>query len=281
MNRLNIALFFFLIIHIPQTFASIGMKLDIPYSTQPDNPRNLLDIFYPRDVSSAKEVLIFIHGGSWDSGKKEMYRWLGKNMAKRNVVSVIINYRLSPEVQFEKIAGDCALSVKWVKENISDFGGNSDRIFVMGHSAGAHLAALINNDPRFFKEQGIPNPIRGVILNDGFGLDMFEYLNVAKPDKRTRSFLQTFSEDKEVWKQGSPGYYLDQVNNPYLILVGEKTYPVIKLQADRFFQNLNSLNKMAEYELIPKRRHKGMIIQMIMARNRMYDVIISFMRKYA
>ncbi len=279
--KLNIIIFFFLISYIPQALASIGIKYDIPYSKQSDNRRNFLDIFYPEDVSSAKEVVIFIHGGSWDSGKKEMYRWLGKNMARRNLVAVIINYSLSPDAQFEKIARDCALSVKWVKENISDYGGNPDRIFVMGHSAGAHLAALINNAPRFFKEQGIPNPIKGVILNDGFGLDMFEYLNVAKPDKRTRSFLLTFSEDKESWKRGSPGYYIENVNNPCLILVGEQTYPVIKLQADRYFQNLKSQQKMVEYELIPHRRHKGMIIQMVAGSNRMYDLIISFIKKYA
>lgn len=240
-----------------------------------------MDVFYPENLSSAKEVLVFIHGGSWDSGKKEMYRWLGKNMARKNLVAVIINYRLSPDAQFEKIAGDCALSVKWVKENISDYGGNPERIFVMGHSAGAHLAALINNDPRFFMEHGIPNPIRGVILNDGFGLDMFEYLNVAKPDKRTKSFLQTFTEDKELWKQGSPGYYMENVNNPCLILVGEQTYPVIKIQADHYFQDLKSRQKTAEFELIPNRRHKGMIIQMIARRNRMYDLILSFIKKYA
>lgn len=279
--KLNIALFLISSVSIPQLFADIGVRQDVAYTANAENNRNLLDVYYPEDVSTPKDVVVFIHGGSWDSGNKETYRWLGKNMARRNLVSVIINYSLSPEVQFEKMALDCAFSVKWVKENIAELGGRPDRIFVMGHSAGGHLAALINNDPRFFKQAGILNPIRGVILNDSFGLDMFEFLNAARPDKRTKSFLQTFSTDKNLWMLGSPSYYLANVNNPYLIFVGERTYPVIKLQSYRLYQDLTRLNKTTEYELIPHKKHKGMIIQMIFARNRMYDRIIAFMKKYS
>lgn len=279
--KLNIGLFFIFIAFIPRAFAGIGIKHDISYSGQTENIRNLLDIYYPEDVSVPKDVLLFIHGGSWNSGKKETYWWLGKNMARKNVVSVIINYSLSPEAQFEQMAMDCALAIKWVKENIAGFGGKPDRIFVMGHSAGGHLAALINNDPRFFKKQGIPNPIKAVILNDGFGLDMFEYLTVAVPNKRTKNFLKTFSNDKELWKAGSPSYYLENVNNPYLIFIGERTYHAIKHQSDRLFKDLNQLNKTTEFKVIPRKKHVGMISQMVFRKNQMYAIILQFMKKYS
>jgi acetyl esterase/lipase len=258
-------------------FAGIDVKRNIPYKGQEQNVRNLLDVYYPKKTGSPKDVLVFIHGGSWDSGKKETYWWLGRNMAQKNVVSVIINYRLSPEAQFEKMAFDCADAVKWVKDSIAQFGGNPDRIFVMGHSAGGHLAALINNDVRFFNRIGIPNPIRAVILNDGFGMDMFEYLNVAENNKQTESFKNTFSTDVNLWEKGSPLFYLENVQNPYLIFVGENTYPAIKLQSDRLHKELTKANKRSEITIIDGKKHIGMIAQMIFKRNKMYTMILNFM----
>lgn len=272
-------LMFFLFSGISIAFAGIGVKRNITYRAQSQSIRNLLDVYYPKKTESQKDVLVFIHGGSWDSGKKETYWWLGRNMARHNVVSVIINYSLSPEAQYEKMAFDCSEAIKWVKDSIVQFGGNPDRIFVMGHSAGGHLAALINNDPRFFNRVGISNPIRAVILNDGFGMDMHEYLKVAEKNKQTDSFLNTFSKDTNVWKTGSPLFYLENVQNPYLIFVGENTYPAIKLQSDRLNKELIGANKRSEINIIKRKKHVGMISQMIFRRNIMYDMILDFMNR--
>lgn len=262
---------------ISVAIAGIGLKKNISYNGSSNNPRNLLDVYYPKNIDQSKDVLVFIHGGSWDSGKKETYWWLGRNMARKNVVSVIINYSLSPEAQYEKMATDCSGAIKWVRDSIAKFGGNPDRIFVMGHSAGGHLAALVNNDPRFFNSVGIPNPIRAVILNDGFGMDMYEYLNVAEKNKQTESFMNTFSKDANLWKSGSPIFYLENVQNPYLIFVGENTYPAIKLQSDRLYKELINANKKSELTIVKRKKHVGMISQMIFRRNKMYDMILSFM----
>jgi dipeptidyl aminopeptidase/acylaminoacyl peptidase len=268
---------FFLLSGISIAFAGIGIKRDISYRGQTQNVRNLLDVYYPKNTKTPKDVLVFIHGGSWDSGKKETYWWLGKNLARKNVISVIINYSLSPKAEYEEMASDCSEALKWVKDSISQFGGNADRIFVMGHSAGGHLAALINNDPRFFKQAGISNPIRAVILNDGFGMDMFEYLNAAKKNKQTESFMNTFSRDANLWKTGSPIFYLENVQNPYLIFVGEHTYPAIKIQSDRLYKQLINTNNNSEINIIKRKKHIGMISQMIFSSNKMYDMILSFM----
>lgn len=273
----HLFLMIFLLSQISITLAGIGIKRNISYRGEAQNVRNLLDVYYPKNKEVAKDVLVFIHGGSWDSGKKEIYWWLGRNMARKNVVSVIINYRLSPESQFEKMASDCSEAIKWVKDSIADFGGNPNRIFVMGHSAGGHLAALINNDPRFFGNLGIPNPIRAVILNDGFGMDMYEYLNKAEKNKQTESFLKTFSNDAKLWKEGSPIFYLEHVQNPYLIFVGENTYPAIKLQSDKLNKALIDAKKQSELRIVKRKKHVGMISQMIFRRNKMYKMILSFM----
>jgi len=278
--KLYLLFMLFLLSEISAAFAGIGIKRDISYRGQSQNVRNFLDVYYPKNTETAKDVLVFIHGGSWNSGKKDTYWWLGKNMARKNVISVIINYSLSPKSQYEQMAYDCSEALKWVKDSIATYGGSPDRIFVMGHSAGGHLAALINNDPRFFKQAGISNPIRAVILNDGFGLDMFEYLNAAEKNEQTESFLNTFSKDEELWKIGSPMFYLENVQNPFLIFVGEHTYPAIKLQSDRLYKDLLKANKPTEINIVKHKKHIGMISQMIFRNNQMYDLILTFMNKY-
>jgi len=277
--KLKYFLFILLLASFLELSAKVLISKDIPYRENSTDIRNRLDVYYPENTQKSKDVLVFIHGGSWNSGKKEIYWWLGKNMARKNVVSVIINYSLSPESQYENMAIDCALAIKWVKDSIARFGGRSDRIFVMGHSAGGHLAALINNDPRFFESTGIPNPIKGVILNDSFGLDMYEYLTVAEPDEHTEDFLNAFSRDQETWKTASPMYYLQNVMKPFLVFVGERTYPAIKLQSKRLYDELLKANKTIEMKYIERKRHKGMIIQMISRKNQMYDLILEFMAK--
>ncbi len=179
--------------------------------------------------------------------------------------------------QYEKMASDCAKALKWVSANAGAYGGDSSRIFVMGHSAGGHLAALIHSDPRFFKREGISDPIRGLILNDAFGLDMFEYLSKAEEDDYTRSFLITFSTDKEVWKAGSPLYYLENIKAPVLMFVGENTYPAIQLQSERLRKELLTLNRNAELKVIPKKKHVPMIAQMVFRGNEVYGYILDFM----
>ncbi len=261
--------------------AAIQIKRDILYSSgSSSGTENLLDVYYPKDLSKVKDVLVFIHGGSWNSGKKETYWWLGRNMAHKNVVTVVINYSLSPVYQYEKMAADCAKALKWVSENASSFGGDPNNIFVMGHSAGGHLAALIHSDPRFFKKEEINDPIKGLILNDPFGLDMFEYLSRAEEDYNTSSFKNTFSTDKEIWKAASPLYYLNNFKAPALMFVGERTYPAIQIQSERLGKELLALNRRAELKIIPKKKHIPMIIQMICRGNVLYDYILDFMKTY-
>jgi len=257
--------------------AKVRVEKDIAYTTPANGKRNLLDVYYPEIDGKTKDVLVFIHGGSWDSGKKNIYWWLGRNFANKDIVEVNINYRLAPAHRYAEMAFDAAAALKWVKVNISKYGGDPERIFVMGHSAGGHLAALINSDPEFFNQQGIGNPIRGVILNDSFGLDMHEYLLTAEKTKQTASFLKTFGTDHEVWKKGSPLSYPSNVNSPYLILVGERTYPAIQMQSRRLYELLKAKGQPVSLELVAKKKHIGMITQMVFARNKMYRLILDFM----
>lgn len=259
--------------------AKVKVEKNIAYSDATNDVRRQLNIYHKTKVDTAQNVLVFIHGGSWSSGKKDIYWWLGRNFARKGVVAVTINYGLAPDNQYGKMANDCATALKWVSEHISAYGGNPKRIFVMGHSAGAHLAELVNADPQYFKTIGIVNPLKGVILNDPFGLDMHEYLTDAEKDNSYYDFLRTFTKDPGTWTKGSPLNYVSNIRNPHLIFYGEKTYPAIQIQSKRLNELLLKKNVSEEMHVIKNKKHVGMITQMIFGGNDLYKYILAFMKR--
>jgi acetyl esterase/lipase len=256
-------------------FSSKKIK-DLAYADKGEE--NLLDIYRPNDTKKLHDVIVFIHGGSWDTGKKDTYWFLGRNFARKGKVFVPINYPLAPAAQYQEMGYDCAKAIKWVKDSISKYGGNPDKIFLMGHSAGGHLAALINQDPRYFAKAGIKNPIKGVILDDPFGLDIDQYLKeqINTGDKYVPGFLQVFTKDEKAWKDASPMLKINNINNPYLMFVGGKTFPAIKSQTPIFEEKMKAANKSVSLEVIKGKKHIGMITQMIFGWNKLYDKIDNF-----
>jgi len=254
---------------------------DISYTNDTQNERNRLDVYYSNKDSN-RDVLVFVFGGAWESGRKETYSYLGRNFVRKGLVCVIINYNLSPNSIY-KMSQDCTAAVIWVHQNIFNYGGNPNRIFLMGHSAGGHMIALINSDPRFFSQYRIKNPIYGIILLDAFGLDMYEYLSQpsSRNDRYYNTFIQVFSNDPQNWKRASPMKYWKNIRNPYLILVGGRTYPSIQIQNRRLFRKLtNSQQAPVEFYEIPGRKHAAMVAYMFFSGNQQYDIILNFMRRY-
>ncbi len=127
---------------------------DIDYGAE---ERQKLDLYRPRDVSSASPVVVFFHGGSWTQGSKDKYLFVGEALASKGFIAVIPNYRLYPQVKFPAFVEDGALALKWVRENIQQFGGDSNDLYVMGHSAGAHIAALLALDEHYLESVGGSN----------------------------------------------------------------------------------------------------------------------------
>jgi dipeptidyl aminopeptidase/acylaminoacyl peptidase len=149
----------------------------------------------------------------------------------------------------------------------------------MGHSAGGHLAELINADPKYFKKAGIKNPVKGVILDDPFGLDMHEYLTTAEKDHFYFDFIRTFTEQPEVWKTASPMDYVNNIKNPHLLFYGAKTYGAIKLQTPKLYEKLKANGVRAEIKEIKGKSHVPMISQMIFGGNQLYKDILDFIQE--
>jgi acetyl esterase/lipase len=119
-----------------------------------ERTRHKLDVCRPRDAVAAP-VVIFFYGGAWQSGYKELYRYLAKALARRGYVAVIPDYRIYPEVCYPDFLDDGARVVRWVKDNIARFGGDPDKLFLKGHSAGAHIAAMLSIDARWLGKVGL------------------------------------------------------------------------------------------------------------------------------
>ncbi|QDT99991.1 alpha/beta hydrolase [Gimesia aquarii] len=162
---------------------ALSQKLtsDIPYVANGHN-RHVLDIYTPeKPAKKSLPVVFWIHGGGWRVGDKSDVALKPKVLTDRGFVFVSTNYRLLPEVKMEELIGDVAKSLAWVHKNIAKYGGDPNRIFVGGHSAGAQLAALICIDDRYLKKEGVPfDMLKGCVPVDGDTYDIPKIIMTAE-----------------------------------------------------------------------------------------------------
>ena len=238
-----------------------------------DNPK--LNVFIPRksNVEQAA-VLIFIHGGNWNSGRKGTYDLLGRNFANKSIITVIPDYTLSPNASYDTMTEQIAQVIIWCKENIHKYGGDPNQIFVSGHSAGGHLGALAVMNPKYKID---PKSISGIILNDTAGLDMNNYLEGNPPTEKD-NYLATWTSNPEKWKEASPIYFLNKNTPPFLIYVGDKTYNSIKVANSRFVSALNPFQPNVTPIRLNK-RHAPMVLQYFNPWSDRFDETIEFIKK--
>jgi acetyl esterase/lipase len=125
-------------------------------------PRQKLDVYAPATASTAAPVLVFIYGGSWDSGARADYAFVGSAFAAQGFVTIIPDYRLVPDVRFPTFLEDCAAAAAWTHANAAEHGGDPNRIVFVGHSAGAYNTMMLALDERYLTNAGVPaSAVRG------------------------------------------------------------------------------------------------------------------------
>ena len=162
------ALAFLLLLSVAQ---AQSLTSNVPYA-DPAHERQVLDVYAPDDAENLP-VVFWIHGGGWQTGDKTSVQIKPRVFAERGFVFVSTNYRLLPHVEMGVLIRDVAKSLGWVHKNIAGHGGDPRRIFVMGHSAGAQLAALLCIDDRYLKAEDVPfDVLKGCVPVDGDTYDL-------------------------------------------------------------------------------------------------------------
>ena len=133
----------------------VEIARDIPYG--PD-PRQRLDIYAPRLRRPDAPVVVFFYGGSWDSGRRQDYLFVGASLASHGYVAVVPDYRIYPQVRWPAFLQDSAEAVRWARDHSAAYGGDARKLVLMGHSAGAYNAAMLTFDGRWLGAVGMtPN----------------------------------------------------------------------------------------------------------------------------
>jgi acetyl esterase/lipase len=148
--------------NVPAAFGAYRRRGDIAYGR---DPKHRLDVYIPDQApAEPRPLVVFWHGGRWSFGDKADYRFVGASLAELGYVAVLPNYRLYPAVKMQGFMDDAADAGQWAAAHAGEFGADASRLYLMGHSAGAHLAALVALDLRYFSRAGRPAPaIAGVI----------------------------------------------------------------------------------------------------------------------
>lgn len=146
-----------------------------------DDPRQKLDVYVPRRPLKDAPVVVFFYGGSWNSGARGDYAFVGEALESRGIVAVLADYRLYPQVRYPLFLEDSARAVAWTRAHIRKFSGNPQRLYLMGHSSGAYNAAMLALDPGLLNAVGMsPEDLSGWIGLAG----PYDFLPIENPQVR-------------------------------------------------------------------------------------------------
>ena len=226
------------------TKSNVVVKTDIVYTEgkEEDQAKHKLDIYSPKEKTNAP-VLFFVHGGAWVSGDRSQYPPLGNRYASEGIVTVVPSYRLGPKNKFPAQIEDIAAAFAWTVRHIAEFGGDTNRIYIGGHSAGGHLASLLIMNAKWLKETGVSaDVIKGALCMSGV-YDMSEGKD------------NVFGSDPELRREASPLFQVHKAGVPFLITYCEWDYFPLAAQAKEFHAALVKSGVQSKIVFVPKESH--------------------------
>lgn len=251
------------------------VKYDVPYVDHSSLAAQRLDLFLPTGTNWP--VFIFVHGGNWDAGDKglliggaDVYDNIGRFYAARGVGVAVINYRLQPMVTWREQVKDVAAATAWIHTHIAEYGGNANRIFLGGHSAGAQLAchaALLS-----------PSVINGVISVSGAGLDLADEKTYQLGAKRAYYNVRFGdSGPREIWqREASPVTYITSNAPPFLILYAGGETKALQRQSQRLREVLENHHVPNQLVVMPGQSHERMVLTLSRSDRTSADAILNF-----
>ena len=218
-----------------------------------ENARQKLDIYLPKAAEKStalKKVIIFYYGGNWDSGERADYKFAAEALVSHGYIVVVPDYRVYPEVLFPALMADPVSAAKWVKTNIKKYNGDANKVFLAGHSAGAHMAAMMAINPEYLAEVSLkPNDFAGVIGLAG----PYDFL----PLKSDRLKI-IFGPEAEQWKS-QPINFVDGKNPPLFLAVGMKDSTVWPRNTFNLAKKIKEKNGLVEVQEFASYGHVDMV----------------------
>jgi acetyl esterase/lipase len=298
----------------------VDFNKDVAYYDGPnaDSKRHKCDVYYPRGGDKCP-VVVLVHGGVWMYGDKDswgLYSAIGKFLARNGIVAVLPNYRLAPWVKHPEHAKDVARAVAWTRKNCGKYGGQADQLFLAGHSAGGHLAALIATDESYLKAEGLKRAdLKGVLGISGVyripevnvrldlkpegeksGViakvapvsDLDIYLPLAMSpnggksafDWKVSPFSLVFGDDPKARKQASPIEHVERGLPPFLILYAERDLLTLAPMAEEFGKALKDKGCDAKVCKITGRNHHSIMFNATTLDDPVADAMLEFIRKH-
>jgi len=171
-----------------------------------------LDIYRPAQTTQATPVALFFYGGSWRTGKRSEYEFVGRALAARGVLTLVADYRKFPQAPFPGFVDDAAQVTRWTFDHAQEFGGDPKRVFLVGHSAGSQIVGLLATDAHYLAAVGLnPRDLAGIVGIAG----PYDFLPLTDP-----KLVEVFGPERE-WPASQPIRFVDGDEPPFLLLHGD------------------------------------------------------------
>lgn len=214
-------------------------------------PRGGIDVYAPPKSGGPAPVAIFFYGGSWDSGRRQDYGWVGRALAAQGFLTLVPDYRLFPEVRYPDFIEDGAQAVRWAVDHAAALGGDPGRVVLVGHSAGAYNAAMLALDPRYLKAVGVDaRAIRGFAGLSG----PYAFLPLDGPITR-----RTFGETSDL-EATQPGRYAHEDAPPAFLATGDKDTTVRPRNTRKLAAALRDKGATVDERYYPGIDHAGTVL---------------------
>lgn len=234
--------------NLPTHLVEMAVEHNRAYGPEPSQK---LDVYIPANTMGKQlDVIVFFYGGRWTYGSKEDYRFVAATFVRKGCIVVIPDYRKYPQVRFPLFVEDGAKALAWVSDHITEFHGDPARIHVIGHSAGAHIGALLAADPHYLAHEGKD---RSLIIHDFAGLAGPYAFTPDEPD------LEDMFGPPQNYPNMQVPTFIDGTQPPMLLLYGDRDKAVKRANLEKLEQRIMQRGGCVRSRIYPNADHTDLI----------------------
>lgn len=215
------------------------------------SPRQRLDVWATPSNAGTRPVIVFVHGGGWNSGGRSQYGFAARAFADQGYVVVVPSYRLVPETHFPGFIEDCAKVMRWVQDHIDEVGGDSKRVMLIGHSAGAHIALMLALDPRYLAKAGFDTQNLRAVISLAGPADFYPFTTAATTAAMASAPDPQLTQPLHFARAGAP---------PLLLLHGSADTVVKPRNSEALSAAIKKLGGDVTLKLYPGASHNDLVM---------------------